>query len=285
MATWLITGCSSGLGKGIALAALERGESVALTARNPDTLTELVKKYPDQALALRLDLNDHPSISNTVSTTYKHFGRLDVLVNNAGHGYRAAVEESERERIEELFETNFFAVGELISKVLPIMRNQRSGLIVNVTSIGAIRGAAGNGYYGASKAAVELLTEALSQEVSHLGIRTLIVEPGAMRTAFFDDALLETKQHISDYDAIAQKYRKSMQTNHHNQPINPKAAGRVIVDTILSDSMPKRLLLGSDCVKAARNALKARLAEIDEWAEISAQADFSKSQPQSKPKH
>lgn len=274
MSTWLITGCSSGLGRGIARAALERGESVALTARDPARVQDLVEEYPEQALALRLDLGDLASIEYAVIAAHERFGTLDVLVNNAGHGYRATVEESERERINELFETNFFAVGRLIRRALPIMRRQRSGTIVNVTSIGAVRGALGNGYYGASKAAVELLTEALAQEVEHLGIRTLIVEPGAMRTAFFDDALLETERHIADYDAVGEKYRKSAQVNRHDQPIDPDDAGRVVVETVLSGTMPRRLLLGSDCVAAARSALEARLAEVNDWAEVSARADF-----------
>lgn len=275
MATWLITGASGGLGRGIAEAALARGENVALAARNPGRVDDLVNSYPSQALAVHLDLGDLASIEYAVIATRERFSGLDVLVNNAGHGYRATVEESERERIDELFNTNFFAVGRIIRRVLPIMRDQHSGLIVNVSSIGAVRGALGNGYYSASKAALELLTEALAKEVAHLGIKTMIVEPGAMRTRFFGDALLETGRHISDYDDIAAQYRKSEATDSHDQPIDPAAAGRVVVETIMGGRRPQRLLLGSDCVAAARAALEARLAELSEWADVSARADFA----------
>ena len=126
MKTWLITGCSGGLGRGIAQAALERGENVAVTARDTEKIKDLAAQYPDHAKILYLDLNDRKSMRRAVSDTIETFGRLDVLVNNAGHGYRAAVEESEREKIEELFETNFFAPAELIKMVLPIMRSQKS---------------------------------------------------------------------------------------------------------------------------------------------------------------
>lgn len=274
MAAWLITGASSGLGRGIAEAALERGESVALAARNLDRVQDLVERYPNRALAVYLDLGDLATIEYAVIAAHERFGGLDVLVSNAGHGYRATVEESERERIDELFNTNFFAVGRIIRRVLPIMRSQRSGLIVNVSSIGAVRGALGNGYYSASKAALELLTEALAKEVAHLGIETMIVEPGAMRTGFFGDALLETRRHIADYDEIADRYRKTEATDSHDQPIDSKAAGRVVVETIVGRNRPQRLLLGSDCVAAARAALEARLAELNEWADVSVRADF-----------
>lgn len=171
MGTWFITGCSSGLGKGIARAALESGENVAATARDPEKIRELTESWPGRSLALPLDLNDRKSMEQAVEKVCESFGGIDVLVNNAGHGYRAAVEESEPEKIAELFDTNFFAPADLMKMVLPVMRRQRSGVIVNVTSIGAVRGALGNGYYSAAKGALELLTEALAKETEHLGIR------------------------------------------------------------------------------------------------------------------
>ena len=190
MKTWLITGCSGGLGRGIAEAALKRGENVAVTARDAKKFLDLAEQYPKQALPLRLDLNDRESMEDAVEQVCRHFGGIDVLVNNAGHGYRAAVEESEPGRIEELFDTNFFAPAELMKMVLPVMRKQRRGTIVNVTSIGAVRGALGNGYYSAAKGALELLTEALAKEIDHLGIRTMLVEPGSFRTNFYGEGLL-----------------------------------------------------------------------------------------------
>ena len=274
MKTWLITGCSGGLGRGIAQAALERGENVAVTARDTEKIKDLAAQYPDHAKILYLDLNDRKSMRRAVSDTIETFGRLDVLVNNAGHGYRAAVEESEREKIEELFETNFFAPAELIKMVLPIMRSQKSGLIVNVTSVGAVRGALGNGYYSAAKGALELLTEALAKETKHLGIRTMIVEPGAFRTNFYGEHLLGTSRQIADYDVLADKYRKEHLNDQHHQPGNPVKGGKVIVETILSGNMPFRLILGSDALQAAEQVLEDRLKEAKAWESVSRTTDY-----------
>lgn len=275
MKTWLITGCSSGLGKGIAKAVLKRGERAAITARDPGKLKEFQEQYPDQVLTLRLDLNDRDSMKQTVEQTIAHFGGIDVLVNNAGHGYRAAVEESEPEQISELFETNFFAPAELMKLVLPGMREKKSGIIVNVTSIGAVRGALGNGYYSSAKGALELLTEALAKETAHLGIQTMLVEPGAFRTGFYDEALGESRIKIPDYDVISDRYRKDHLVNHRDQAGDPMKGGEVIVETILGGKMPFRMLLGSDAAGAAKTELENRLKEIEDWMETSRRSDFS----------
>lgn len=274
MKTWLITGCSSGLGRGIAMAALKRGEKVAVTARDVKKLREFTKKYPKQVLTFKLDLQDKKSMEQAVWDTYECFGNIDVLVNNAGHGYRAAVEESEPEKIRELFETNFFAPAELIQMVLPFMRSKKSGFIVNVTSIGAVRGALGNGYYSAAKGAMELLTEALEKETAHLGIRTMLVEPGAFRTHFYDDSLRQADTKISDYDVIADRYRKDCMESRHDQPGDPEKGGEIIVDTVLGDNPPLRLLLGSDAVKAAEEVLKQRWEEVENWKHVSQKSDY-----------
>lgn len=272
--TWLITGCSSGLGIGIAHAVLEQGDSAVVTARKPETLEELSKIDPERVLAARLDLNDRESMREAVDQAVSRFGGIDVLVNNAGHGYRAAIEEGEDERIRELFETNFFGPVELIRMVLPVMREKRSGLIINVTSIGAVRGALGNGYYSAAKGALELATEALRKETAHLGIRTMLVEPGAMRTGFFDDRLEGSEVKIRDYDAIASSYRKESSVNHHDQPDDPEKCGRIIVRTAVMSDAPERLLLGSDALRAAESYLNRRLIELRKWRESSIAADF-----------
>lgn len=274
MKTWLITGCSSGLGRGIAEAALKHGENVVVTARNTEKIKELAEQYPSQVLILKLDLNDRDSMKSAVDCAIRVFGRIDVLVNNAGHGYRAAVEESEPEKVKELFDTNFFAPAELMKLVLPAMRAQKSGLIVNVTSIGAVRGALGNGYYSAAKGALELLTEALAKETEHLGIRTMLVEPGAFRINFYGDGLRGTESRISDYDVLADRYRKENLVNNRDQLGDPMKGGEVIVDTILSGKIPSRLLLGSDAVQAAQNVLKDRLREIEKWMEVSRKSDY-----------
>lgn len=274
MSIWLITGCSSGLGKGIAQAVLKRGEKAAITARDPEAVEALAREYPSQALPLKLDLNDRESMRLAVEKTCEHFGTIDVLVNNAGHGYRAAVEESEPEKVEELFDTNFFAPAELMKMVLPVMRKQRRGTIVNVTSIGAVRGALGNGYYSAAKGALELLTEALAKETEHLGIRTMLVEPGAFRTNFYGEGLLGTEKKISDYDVLGEKYRKENLVNDHSQAGDPQKGGEIIVETVLGEKMPFRLLLGRDAAKAAETQMENRLKEIREWMEVSSQSDY-----------
>lgn len=274
--TWLITGCSSGLGQGIALAALQSGGKVAVTARNPECLEQFVKQFPQQALPLRLDLNDEESMKQAVEETYRRFGSLDILVNNAGHGYRAAIEESRPDQVAELFQTNFFGPMELIRLVLPKMRAARQGMIVNVSSIGAVRGALGNGYYSAAKGALELATEALAKETESLGIRTMLVEPGAFRTGFYEKRLAESALKIPDYDGLAAQYRKDAAPALHRQPGDPMRGGRVIVQTVLQKNAPFRLLLGSDAVNAAKTTLENRLRELHAWEDVSRQSDFPK---------
>lgn len=276
MATWLITGCSSGLGRGIAQAALERGENVAATARNVATIEDLAEAYPQQALPLRLDLADRASMKEALSAAAERFGGVDVLVNNAGHGYRAAIEESEPEQVAELFDTNFFAPFELVRLALPGMRAQHGGIVVNVSSIGAVRGAPGNGYYSAAKGALELASDALAKEVAHLGIRVLMVEPGAFRTGFYGDRLAATRHPIADYDVLAMRYRKGVAPDGEAAPGDPARGGRAVVETVLGDHgpLPQRLLLGSDAVKASIAELEARLGEILAWEQVSAECDF-----------
>ena len=179
--TWLITGCSSGLGKGIAKAVLARGDRAALTARDPAALAAFTAAYPGRALALPLDLSHADSIPKVVAETQRAFGSIDVLVNNAGHGYRAAMEESQPHQVAELFAVNFFGPMDLIRAALPGMRERGGGWICNVTSIGGVRGALGNGYYSAAKAALERASEALAQEVAAFGIRVMLVDLGAFR--------------------------------------------------------------------------------------------------------
>lgn len=180
MKTWLITGCSSGIGKGIAKAVLESGDQTIVTARNKDKVMDIVEAYPETALAVSLDVCSQDSIKNAVKEAYDKFGTIDVLVNNAGYGYRSAVEEGEIEAVQTLYQTNLFGPIELIKAVLPKMREQKSGYILNVTSIAAARSAVGSGYYASSKAALELLTNGLMKELAPLGIKAMVVQPGTL---------------------------------------------------------------------------------------------------------
>ena len=273
--TWLITGCSEGgIGAGIAKAVLKRGCNAIVTARSTDKVAGIVKDYPDTALAVALDVTDRASIAAAVKAATEKFGQIDVLVNNAGYCYRSSVEEADRAGVDRMFETNFFGPIALIQAVLPQMRARRSGAIVNVSSIGAVRTGAASGYYAATKAALELMSEGLAAEVKPLGIRVMIVEPGAFRTHFYDSSLKGAELTIGDYKDTAWKRSPQNAVNQGNQPGDPDKAGEVLIDVLESENPPQRLLLGSDAVKIVRGALEARLKELNEWAETSARTDF-----------
>ena len=273
MKTWFITGCSTGIGRGIAKAALASGDNVVLTARNIDKIKDFAEQYPDNAYCISLELNNDDDIINAVKSTIERFGTIDVLVNNAGYGYRSAVEESEMSQISKLFQVNFFAPFRLIQEVLPIMRTNGKGTIVNVTSIGGVRGAVGNGMYSAVKGAMELLSDTLYKECEPLGIRVLTVEPGAFRTAFYD-SLQGTGNIIHDYADTAGKWHIENVENQRNQLGSSEKAGQVLVKVISGETLPKRLALGSDAVKIIRAEYQDRLSELEKWEQISIQTDY-----------
>ena len=273
--TWLITGCSEGgIGAGIARAVLRRGYNAVVTARSLSKVESIVRDYPDTALALALDVTDGASIRAAVEAATARFGAIDVLVNNAGYCYRSSVEEADRAGVDRMFETNFFGPVALIQAVLPGMRERRGGAIVNVSSIGAVRTGAASGYYAATKAAIELMSEGLAAEVKPLGIRVMIVEPGAFRTHFYDSSLKGAAMTIGDYADTAWKRSPENAVNPMNQPGDPEKAGDVLIDALESENPPMRLLLGSDAVRAVRGTLEARIRELDAWADSSARTDF-----------
>ena len=199
MATWLITGCSTGLGRALAQSVLARGHNAVVTARNASTLQDIAAAYPDTALALPLDVTDTAQISSVVQQARTRFGGVDVLVNNAGYGYRAAVEEADDADIRQLFDTNVFGAVDMIKAVLPDMRAKRAGHILNISSIGARIKPAGSGYYSATKAALEGLSGSLHKELQPLGINVTVIEPGAFRTDFAGRSLTQSATAIADY--------------------------------------------------------------------------------------
>ena len=274
MTTWLITGCSSGIGRGIAKAVLKHGDNAVVTARNISTVTDIVENYPDTAIAVPLDITNKESIAGAVKAAADNFGGVDILVNNAGYGYRSSVEEGEEESVNLLFNTNFFGPIELIKQVLPYMRAQKNGAILNVSSIAAARSGVGSGYYASSKAALELMTDGLMKEVAPLGIKVMTVEPGAFRTKFYDTSLKGTQKQIEDYADTAWKTRKENIVDNQDQPGDPDKAGEVIYETMQKETLPKRLLLGSDAVKIVSAEMKERLQEIGDWSAISTQTDY-----------
>ena len=224
--TWLITGCSEGgIGEGIARAVLEHGDNAVVTARSTAKVQSIVDDYPKQALAVALDLGDQASIDAAYDAAVARFGQVDVLVNNAGYCYRSSVEEADPAGVQAMFDANFFGMVAMIKKVLPAMRERRDGAIVNVSSIGAVRTGAASGYYAATKAAVELMTEGLRAEVAPLGIKAMIVEPGAFRTHFYDTSLKGSDNTVGDYAETAHKRSVAQNVNTRQQPGNPLKAG------------------------------------------------------------
>jgi len=274
MPTWLITGCSAGLGRHLAQAVLEHGWNAIVTARNPATVEDIVAAYPNAALALALDVTNRTQVADVVRQAEAHFGGVDVLVNNAGHGYRAAVEEGEEADVDELFATNFFGPIAMIKAALPGMRARRSGVIVNVSSIAARNSAPGSGYYSATKCAIEGLSDALRKEVAPLGIKVIVVEPGELRTDFSGRSLLQSRTAILDYAETAGRRRKEYDKTDGHQPGDPARGAQVIIQAVEVADAPFRLLLGSDAIRVVGTQLDAERAELEAWKETSTTTDF-----------
>lgn len=274
MATWLITGCSTGLGRALAEAVLAHGDNAVVTARDVAKVQDLADAHPDTALAVTLDVTDDAQVTAAVRAAEERFGAVDVLVNNAGYGYRAAVEEGEDGPVHQLFDTHVFGTVRTIKAVLPGMRSRRSGTIVNLSSIGARICPEGSGYYAAVKAAIESLTLSLRKEVAPLGITATVVEPGAFRTDFADRSLQQAAEPIADYAQTAGKRRKENDTVHGTQPGDPAKAAAALITAVESDEAPYMLLLGNDASDAFRAALDALRTEVDAWESLSRSTDF-----------
>jgi NAD(P)-dependent dehydrogenase (short-subunit alcohol dehydrogenase family) len=270
---WLITGCSSGFGAELATAALAAGDRVVATARRPETLADLVAQAPDRALALALDVTDEAAITTAVGDALAHFGRIDVLVNNAGYGAVGAVEEFALTDLRTLMDTMFFGAIALTQAVLPHLRAQGSGTIVQMSSMGGQMTAPGFGPYCAAKFALEAMSEALAGEVAPLGIRVVIVEPGSFRTAFAGDRLHRAGALDAYADTVGQT-RAFMAGQDGTQAGDPAKAAAAVVAIVAAPEAPLRLALGEDAVQGIGAALDARRAELDAWAATSATTDF-----------
>ncbi|MGI4899670.1 MAG: oxidoreductase, partial [Janthinobacterium lividum] len=208
---WFITGCSTGFGRELAKLILKKGWNAVITARKVDQVQDIAEGYEETALVLPLDVNDKAQVSSAITKAEETFGKIDVLVNNAGYGYFSSIEEGEEEKIRAQFETNFFGLVNVIQAVLPGMREKRSGHIVNFSSIGGLRAFTATGYYHATKFAVEGLSESLSQEVAPLGIKVLLVEPGPFRTDWAGRSTSRTPVQIADYEATVGKRMEASQ--------------------------------------------------------------------------
>lgn len=238
---WFITGCSTGFGRELSKILLSRDYRVAVTARDAARVQDLVQNYPDTGLALGLDVAKPEQNEAATEAAHRHFGRIDVLVNNAGYGYLAAIEEGDDADVRALFETNVFGLAHMTRAVLPFMRAHGAGHIVNISSIGGLVGNAGGGYYNAAKFAVEGLSEALSKEVAPLGIKVLIVEPGPFRTDWAGRSLKTPERSIEAYAATAIARRRMAQAYSGSQPGDPVRGAEAIIRTVESPDAPLRL--------------------------------------------
>jgi NAD(P)-dependent dehydrogenase (short-subunit alcohol dehydrogenase family) len=274
MATWLITGCSTGLGRSLAEAVLARGDNAVVTARDVAKVEDLAKAYPDTALAVALDVTDPAQVADAVRQAGARFGEVDVLVNNAGYGYRAAVEEGDDADVQRLFATNFFGAVAMIKAVLPGMRARRHGAIVNVSSIGARICPPGSGFYAATKAALEGMSGSLRKELEPLGIKVMAVEPGGFRTDFAGRSLDQSAEAIADYAGTAGKRRKENDRAHGTQPGDPGRAAQAMITAVESADVPALLLLGEDALGAFGAVLDAQRAELEKWRALSAGTGF-----------
>jgi NAD(P)-dependent dehydrogenase (short-subunit alcohol dehydrogenase family) len=274
MSTWLITGCSTGLGRALAEAAIAAGHNVVATARDVAKVADLSGTTPDRVLAVALDVTDPDQVTAAVQQAEKRFGGIDVLVNNAGYGYRAAIEEGDDADVRTLFETHFFGTVATIKAVLPGMRTRRSGAIVNISSIGAQVTPVGSGYYSAVKSAVEGLSGSLHGELAPLGISVTVVEPGAFRTDFAGRSLTQSMTTIADYADTAGKRRKEVDTVHGTQDGDPAKAAAAIITAVEADDPPAFLLLGTDALSNYRSVADGRAAEIKKWEKLTASTDF-----------
>ncbi|KII36530.1 oxidoreductase [Pseudomonas fluorescens] len=275
MRTWFITGASRGFGSLIAERALRAGDAVIATARNPQDITDRLGEQPN-LLAVRLDVTREDEAHQAVAAGIKRFGRIDVLINNAGFGVLGAVEETSASETERLFATNVFGLLNVTRAVLPHMRAQRSGRVINISSIGGYQAYMGWGVYGSTKFAVEGITEALHQELAPLGIQATVVEPGFFRTDFLDEqSLIKTRLELADYDETVGKMRAFAEAANHAQPGDPQKFAEAMLALVNAPNPPQRLALGSDTVARieAKNRLVAQ--ELAEWNELALSTDFA----------
>jgi NAD(P)-dependent dehydrogenase (short-subunit alcohol dehydrogenase family) len=271
---WLITGCSTGFGRELATLVLQLGYKAAVGSRNTDDVKDIVTSYPETAIALKLDVTRPDEIKASVEQTLTKFGRIDVLVNNAGIGYFGAIEESEEDEVRRMFEINFWGLAHMTTAVLPIMRAQHSGHILNVASIGGLVGFPAVGFYNATKFAVDGLSESLAKETKHLGIKVTIIAPSGFRTDWAGRSANNSKIVINDYTPSAHKNKDAIRGYSGAQPGDPARAAKAIVAAVESENPPLRLLLGVAALKGARNKLEELKKDFDTWEDTTVGADF-----------
>lgn len=271
---WLITGSSTGLGRALAQAVLERGYHLVATARQPEQLKELNDRYPDRVTTIALDVTNAQSIQQAIEAALNAYNRIDVLVNNAGYGTVGAIEEVNDDDIRRQFDTNLFGAINVTRAVLPTLREQRSGHILNISSANGISAFAGVGIYSATKFALEAISEALAQEVKPLGIKVTIIEPGSSRTNFSSRALSTLSHQINDYAQTSGKIVQRLQERDGKQPNDPAKAAAAMIQVVESDDPPLRLALGEDSVNLITQKLESMKAELEAWKDVSMNTAF-----------
>lgn len=272
---WFISGCSTGFGRALSLELLAQGYQVVVTARKMADIADILAINEANTLGLALDVTVPEQVTAAVQAAIAHFGRIDVLVNNAGIGYFGAIEESEEAEVRRMFEINVFGLAKLTQEVLPFMRKQRSGHILNVASIGGLRSFPGVGFYNATKYAVDGLSEALYKEVSPLGIKVTVICPSGFRTDWAGRSAKNTSISIPDYATTAQKNMGDIRAISGNQAGDPVKAAKAMIQVTETENPPLRLLLGAAALKGARLKLEELRKDFETWADVSEGADFS----------
>ena len=273
---WLITGCSTGFGRELAKQVIAKGYKAAIAARNTNDIKDIIAGHEDTAMAVKLDVTKPEEIKEAVKATKQKFGRIDVLVNNAGIGYFGAIEESEDAAIRNMFEINFFGLAKMIQEVLPVMRAQKSGHILNIASIGGLVGFPAVGFYNATKFAVDGLSESLAKETAPLGIKVTIVAPSGFRTDWAGRSAENSPIVIEDYATTAGANKNSIRGYSGSQPGDPVRAAAAMIKAVESANPPLRLLLGQAALNGARAKLELLKKDFDDWAETTVGADFPK---------
>ena len=271
---WFITGCSTGFGRELARLIIEQGGKVVATARSRERVADLVEGAEDRALALALDVTDGAQIREAVDAAEAKFGRIDVLVNNAGYGYQASCEEGEESAIRAQFDANVFGLFAMTRAVLPGMRERRAGHVINISSVAGFIGFPGSGYYAATKHAVEGWSDSLRAEAGPLGVRVTCVEPGPFRTDWAGRSLQQTPSRIDDYVDTVKARMEGTSGNSGKQPGDPVRAAQAMIDLVAHPQPPRHLVLGAWGVDKVIENLEETLAEIREWRAVGEAADY-----------
>lgn len=276
---WFITGCSTGIGRELARQTLERGYQTVVTARCPEQVHDIVEGYDQNALVLSLDVTNGVQIAEAVRAAEERFGQIDVIVNNAGVGYFGAIEESDEKELRQMFEINFWGLSSMTRAALPKMRSRRTGTIVNISSIAGLVALPAIGYYSATKFAVEALSESLAQEVSPLGIRVILIEPGPFRTDWAGRSASERSTSITDYAETSGKWHAMLRDGAGKEPGDPVRAATAIIETVEAENPPLRLLLGKPALSWAQDKIGELQKGFDGWAKVTVGADFPSDTP------